>query len=61
MTSLGLTHLASLVYLSGVICLAVSLNENRDPRLIAKETARRWLKFLGLTVIIGVVVQLMSW
>lgn len=60
MTPIGLLHLGSMIYLSGIICMAVSLNENTDPRVIAKETLRRWVKFLGLTLIIALVVQLLS-
>lgn len=60
MTPIGLLHLGSMIYLSGIICMAVSLNENTDPRVIAKETVRRWVKFLGLTLIIALVVQLLS-
>lgn len=60
MTQLGIIHLISLIYLSGVICLGVSVNENRDPRRIVRETLRRWVKFLGMTVFIAVVVALLS-
>lgn len=60
MTHLGVIHLLSAIYLSGVICLAISLNEQRDPRRIARETLRRWAKFMGLAVAIGVVVTLLS-
>ena len=34
MTGVGLIHIASLLYLSGVICLSVSLNENIDPQRV---------------------------
>ncbi len=60
MTSLGLLHIGSLVYLSGVICLVISLNENRDPLIILRETLRRWVKFLGLSLLIAVAVHLLS-
>jgi len=59
-TSLGLLHIGSLVYLSGVICLVISLNENRDPLIILRETLRRWVKFLGLSLLIAVAVHLLS-
>lgn len=49
-----------MVYLSGVICMAMSLNENDDPKMIVRETFRRWAKFLGLTLVIGLVVYLLS-
>jgi hypothetical protein len=60
MTPLGLLHLGSMIYLSGIICVAVSVNENTDPKVIVKETLRRWIKFLGLTFAIALVVQLLS-
>jgi hypothetical protein len=60
MTTLGILHLVSALYLMGVICLAISLNENRGLRRIARETARRWLKFLALALVLGVVVHLIS-
>jgi hypothetical protein len=60
MTELGVIHLLSAIYLSGVICLAVSLNENRAPRKILKEALRRWLKFGGLAVLIALVVTFLS-
>ena len=60
MTRLGLIHLFSMLYLSGVICFSVSLNENRAPRMIVKETLRRWAKFLGVTLAIAVAVHVMS-
>jgi hypothetical protein len=60
MTALGVIHLLSAIYLSGAICLAVSLNENRAPRKILKEALRRWLKFGGLAVLIAIIVTLLS-
>ncbi len=56
MTEMGVIHLLSALYLSGVICLAVSVNENHEPRRIARETLRRWAKFLGVALVIGAVV-----
>lgn len=60
MTPLGLLHLLSAIYLSGVICLEVSLNEHRRPWLITRETFRRWVKFLGFAFIIGAIVCLLD-
>jgi hypothetical protein len=60
MTTLGIIHLGSLIYLSGVICFSVSLNENRQPKRILRETLRRWIKFLGITLVIALAVHLMS-
>ena len=60
MNQIGLLHLASVFYLSGIICLTVSLNENRAPKVIARETGRRWVKFLGLTAVIALAVHLLS-
>ena len=60
MTTVGIIHLLSAIYLSGVICLSISLNENRKPGKIARETARRWAKFLAVAVAIGVVVYIIG-
>ncbi len=60
MTHVGVIHLVSLFYLSGIICLSVSLNENRAPKMIIRETARRWAKFLVVTFVIALGVHLMS-
>ena len=56
MTQLGVIHLLSALYLSGIICLAVSVGENRDPKRIVRETLRRWAKFLGVALAIALVV-----
>ena len=60
MTDLGLLHLGSLFYLSGVICLAVSLNENRGVRRIIRETVELWAKFLALTLVLALIVHFLS-
>jgi hypothetical protein len=60
MTQLGIVHLLSALYLSAVICFMVSLNENRQPRRILRETFRRWAKFLIFTLAIGLVVYWMG-
>lgn len=60
MTTFGIIHLTSAVYLSGVLCLAVSLNENRSRRRIVRETLRRWVKFAAVCIAIGIVVELIS-
>ena len=57
MTNLGVIHLLSAIYLSGVFCLAVSLFENREPRKIVRETLRRWAKLLGVALVIAIVVS----
>lgn len=58
MTELGLIHLLSAIYLAGVISLAVSLNENREPHRIVRETLRRWAKFTVIGVALGVAIHL---
>ncbi len=60
MTMLGFLHLGSMLYISGVICFAISLNENSDPRMIVRETLRRWVKFLSLAFVIALVIFLLS-
>lgn len=47
-------------YLSGVICLSISLNENSTPGMVVRETFRRWGKFLGLTAVLAGVIQILS-
>lgn len=49
-----------MLYISGVICFAISLNENSDPRMIVRETLRRWVKFLSLAFVIALVIFLLS-
>jgi hypothetical protein len=56
MTTTGLIHLASAIYLSGMLCLAISVNENQEIGRILRETARRWVKFMGACLAIGIVV-----
>ena len=60
MTTLGIINLASILYLSAAISFAFSLNENREPARIVREALRRWLKFLLMTLVIGVVVFLVD-
>jgi hypothetical protein len=40
--------------------LAISLNENRGRREIARKAAALWGKFLGLTLVLAAVVQALS-
>lgn len=49
-----------MIYLSGVICFSISLNENSSLRVIFRETLRRWVKFLGLIAVLAGMVQLSS-
>lgn len=60
MTPLGIINLLSAIYLSGVISLAVSLNENRTPGRILRETLRRWRKFMLWGVLLGGLIMLIS-
>lgn len=60
MTQMGIIHILSVIYVSGVICVAVSVNENRDPKRIVRESARRFVKFIGVTILIAIVVSLLS-
>lgn len=56
MTPTGVIHMLSAFYLSGILCLAVSLNENRRPRRIVRETFRRWAKFTGICFAAGLAI-----
>ena len=60
MTPSGIVHLISAVYLSGVLCLAISLNENRKPGRIVRETLRRWGKFMAICLVTGIAIYLIS-
>lgn len=60
MTSMGVIHLLSVLYLSAVICLSVSINENDRPGRVLRETLRRWGKFLGVALAVAAVVALIS-
>ena len=57
---LGLINLGSAIYLSAIICLSISLNENDAPGRIARETLRRWIKFVGVAVALAVLVTLLD-
>jgi hypothetical protein len=59
-TAIGLIHILSMLYLSGVICFSVSLNENVQPGRIVRETLRRWLKFSAVSVVLALAIHLMS-
>lgn len=60
MTPQGLLNLLSMLYLSGVICLTISINENDHLRPIVGETLRRWGKFLGVALVLMLIVQAFS-
>jgi hypothetical protein len=60
LTGQSLLLLGSMLYLSGIICLSISLNENSSPGTIVRETLRRWAKFLGLTAVLVLIVQGLS-
>ena len=60
MTQLGLIHLVSALYLSAVICLALSFNESRQPGRIVRRMALRWAKFAALTLVLAVAVMLFA-
>lgn len=60
MTEQGILYLSSLLYLTGVICFSISLNENESVGRIVRETVRRWIKFLVFTAIIAGVVHFAS-
>lgn len=60
MNIVGLAHVFSMLWLSGVVCFSISLNENRDPRRIVSETVRRWVKFMVVALTMMLVVQLLS-
>ena len=60
MTHLGLIHLLSALYLSAMICLALSFNESRQPSRILRRAALRWVKFAALTLVLAAAVTLLS-
>lgn len=60
MTELGVIQILSLLYISAVIAFSVSMNENREPKKILRETLRRWVKLLGVTLGVAVLVTLLG-
>ncbi len=60
MTEQGVLYLSSLLYLTGVICFSISVNENESVGAVARETVRRWIKFLAFTAIIAAIVHFAS-
>ena len=56
---LGITDGTVTVFVAHTTC-AVTINENEDPARMVRETVRRWLKFAGIAVAIGVVVYLVG-
>jgi len=60
MTYIGVCHLFSAVYLSFVVSFVISVNDNDDPKRMARETARRAGKLLGGLALIALVVGILS-
>jgi hypothetical protein len=60
MTTSGWLHLVSCLYLTFVVTFILGILEFDEWRPIWRSTLRRSLKLIGALVIIGVVVQLLS-
>jgi hypothetical protein len=60
MTVSGWLHIASCCYLGLVVTLVLGILEFDEWRPIWRSTLRRWLKLIGALILIGVVVQLLS-
>ena len=60
MTPTGLLHIGSCLFLGLVVTLTLGILEFDEWKPILKSTLRRWLKFMGALILIGVVVQLLS-
>lgn len=60
MTHMGWLQLLSALYLSLVFWLAVSLNEQRAPGRVLRQTLRRWLKSLLVAAVLAVAITLLD-
>lgn len=60
MTPSGIIHLLSMIYLAGIICFTYSLTQECELREILKETLRRFLKFMGVAVVLSIIVALLD-
>jgi putative Mn2+ efflux pump MntP len=61
MSSLAALNLASMFYLSFLVCLVLSLLEGLTGKALWKVIFRRWGKLLGGLVAIGIIVQILTW
>lgn len=61
MSSLAVVNLASMFYLSFLVCLVLTLLEGATGKTLWKVIFRRWGKLLGGLVAIGIVVQILTW
>ncbi|GEM_PF-2318628 len=60
MISVGLTYVFSAIYLSFIVSMVISINENDTVRRIARETLRRAGKLLGVLAIAAIIVQVLT-
>ncbi len=58
--SLGIVNILSLLYLSMVVALVFSINDHDEIRPIVRATLRRWGKLVGVLIVIGILVYLLS-
>ena len=58
---MGVLNLVSLLYLSFVVALIFGINDHDEAKMVVKTTLRRWLKMIGALVVLGVIVQIVSY
>lgn len=57
----GLLMLGNALYLTFLVSLVVSLLDTECNKRLFKETLRRWCKFLLGLIVLGFVVQIITW
>ncbi len=57
----GIVFLFSGIYLTFIVSLVISLLEWSTEKGLARNTLRRWCKFLLGLVILGILVQIFTW
>lgn len=57
---IALINIASVVYLSFVLCFMLAIAEQDKITRIFIATGRRWVKLIGVLVILGCIVHLIS-
>jgi hypothetical protein len=57
---IGIVNILSLLYLSLVVALVFSINDQEEIGQIVRATLRRWGKLVGVLVGIGIIVYLLG-
>ena len=57
---IALINMASVLYLAFVLCFMLGISEQDKITRILTATGRRWIKLVGVLVILGCIVHLIS-